>query len=193
MKCGDVISSVSDYAKEFILKYKNPNLEQKLIDAIVVDFINFHGAQYCGCDLGMYTCDLRDGKRLSDHEIELNVDVITKYLNLSKISYIEAGITESINRNSHMNECGGIAVVDDKEASKLIESFIDGYRCSVKIKTKTFYAVAVYSELGKPEIKAYCRTKEIAERELKKYTDEWYSKPPKPDDKHILKLEMIVE
>jgi hypothetical protein len=175
------------------LKYKNPNLEQKLIDAIVVDFINFHGAQYCGCDLEMYTCDLRDGKRLSDHEIELNVDVITKYLNLSKISYIEAGITESINRNSHMNECGGVAVVDDKEASKLIESFIDGYRCSAKIKTKTFYAVAVYSELGKPEIKAYCRTKEIAKRELKKYTDEWYSKAPKPDDKHILKLEMIVE
>jgi len=60
-------------------------------------------------------------------------------------------------------------------------------------KTKTFYAVAVYSELGKPEIKAYCRTKEIAKRELKKYTDEWCSKPPKPDDKHILKLEMIIE
>ena len=60
-------------------------------------------------------------------------------------------------------------------------------------KSKFFYAVAVYSELGQSEIKAYCRTKKIAERELKKYTDEWNSKPPKPDDKHILKLEMIVE
>jgi len=90
------------YAKEFILKYKNPNLEQKLIDAIVVDFINFHGVQYCGCDFGMYTCDLRDGKRLSNHEIALNVDVITKYLNLSKNSYIKAGITESINRKLEM-------------------------------------------------------------------------------------------
>ncbi len=62
-----------------------------------------------------------------------------------------------------------------------------------KIKTKVFYAVVVYSELGQPEIKAYCRTKEIAKRELKKYTDEWQSKSPKPDDKHIWKLEMIVE
>ena len=62
-----------------------------------------------------------------------------------------------------------------------------------KFKAKTFYAVVVYSELGQPEIKAYCRTKEIAKRELKKYADEWYSKPPKPDDKHILKLEMIIE
>ena len=60
-------------------------------------------------------------------------------------------------------------------------------------KSKSFYAVVVYSELGKPEIKAYCRTKEIAKRELKKYTDEWHSEPPKPDDKHILKLEMILE
>ena len=193
MTCSEVIYSVSDYAKEFILKYKNPNMDQMLIDAIVVDYINFFGVQYCGCDLGMYTCDLRDGKRLSNHETALNVDVITKYLNLSKNSYIKAGITESINRNSHMNECGGIAVVDDKEAFKLIESFIDCYSSGIGRKTKTFYAVTVYTELGKPEIKAYCRTKEIAKRELKKYTDEWYSKPPKPDDKHILKLELIVE
>lgn len=193
MTCGEIICSISDYAKEFILKYKNSNLEQKLIDAIVVDFVNFFSVQYCGMDLAMYTSDLRNGKKLSDYKAELNVDVIIRHLNLSKYSYIKAGITESINRNSHMNECGGIAVVDDKEASKLIESFIDGYSCSIGRKTKTFYAVAVYSELGQPEIKAYCRTKEIAKRELKKYTDEWYSKPPKPDDKHILKLEMIVE
>ena len=60
-------------------------------------------------------------------------------------------------------------------------------------KTRVFYAVVVYSEMGQPSVVAYCRTKAIAERELKKHTDEWHSKPPKPDDKHIKRLEMLLE
>ena len=60
-------------------------------------------------------------------------------------------------------------------------------------KTKTFYAVFVHDDERGGEIKAYCRTKEIAKRELKKYRDFYQSKPPKPDDRHIIKLEMIVE
>ena len=61
-------------------------------------------------------------------------------------------------------------------------------------RTKTFYAVIVYEdERGGGTVKAYCRTKEIAKRELKKYRDFFQSKPPEPDDRHIKKLEMIVE
>lgn len=60
-------------------------------------------------------------------------------------------------------------------------------------KVKTFYAVFVYDDECGGEIKAYCRTKEIAKRELKNYRDFFQDKPPKPDDKHIIKLEMIVE
>lgn len=60
-------------------------------------------------------------------------------------------------------------------------------------KTKNFYAVFVYDDERGGEIKAYCRTKEIAKRELKKYRDYFQDKPPKPDDRHIIKLEMIVE
>lgn len=60
-------------------------------------------------------------------------------------------------------------------------------------KTKTFYAVFIYDDEISGEIKAYCRTKKIAKRELKKYCDFYQSKPPKPDNKHIIKLEMIVE
>ena len=61
------------------------------------------------------------------------------------------------------------------------------------VKTKTFYAVFVYDNECGGEIKSYCRPKEIAKRELKKYTDFYQDKPPKPDDRHIIKLEMIVE
>ncbi len=60
-------------------------------------------------------------------------------------------------------------------------------------KIKPFYAIFVYDDERGGEIKAYCRTKKIAKRELKKYKDFYQSKPPKPDEKHIIKLEMIVE
>lgn len=33
-------------------------IEQKVVDAILVDFINFVGMQYC-VDYAMYTCDLK--------------------------------------------------------------------------------------------------------------------------------------
>ena len=60
-------------------------------------------------------------------------------------------------------------------------------------KTKVFWGVYVYEDEYAPELKVYCRTKEIAKRELKKYKDFYQTKPPKPDDIHIRKLEMIVE
>ena len=61
-------------------------------------------------------------------------------------------------------------------------------------KVKFFWAIKIYDdERSTGEIKAYCRTKAIARRELKNYRDYFQSKPPKPDDKHIVKLPMIVE
>lgn len=60
-------------------------------------------------------------------------------------------------------------------------------------KVKTFYAISVHDDEHGGKIKAYCRTKNIAKRELKKYRDFYQTKPPKPDDEHIIKLEMIVE
>lgn len=43
------------------------------------------------------------------------------------------------------------------------------------------------------EIKEYCLTEEIAKRELKKYKDFFCADSPEPDERHIRKLEMIVE
>ena len=60
--------------------------------------------------------------------------------------------------------------------------------------TMTFYGVIVYeSERSKGEFKAFCRTKKLAARELLKYRDYDKDKPPKPDDRHIKQLELIVE
>lgn len=54
-------------------------------------------------------------------------------------------------------------------------------------KTKTFYAVVIHDDEKSGAIKAYCKTKKIAERELQKYCDFYQSK------RHIIELEMIVE
>lgn len=127
MTSGEVVFSISDYAQEFIRKYKNPKLDQKVIDAIVVDFINYFAGMQCGMDLAMYTSDLRDGKKMSKEGTVLQKEVILPALNFRKEEYDKSGIIESVKRNSHMNECGGNAEADNAEAVKLIEEFIKGY------------------------------------------------------------------
>lgn len=127
MTSREVVFSISDYAHEFIRKYKNPKLDQKVIDAIVVDFINYFAGLHCGIDLAMYTIDLRDGKKMSEEGTVLQKDVILPTLIFRKEEYDKSGIIESVNRNSHMNECGGKAKADNAEAVKLIDEFIKGY------------------------------------------------------------------
>ena len=127
MTSGEVVFSISDYAQEFIREYKNPKLDQKVIDAIVVDFINYFAEMHCGIDLTMYTSNLRDGKKMSEEGTVLQKNVILPTLTFRKEEYDKFGIIESVNRNSHMNECGGKAKADNAEAVKLIDEFIKGY------------------------------------------------------------------
>ena len=127
MTNGEVVFSILDYAKEFIREYKNPKLDQKVIDAVVVDFINYFAGMHCGMDLAMYTCNLRDGKKMSEERTILQKEVILPTLKFREEEYDKYGIIESVNRNSHMNECGGKAKADNAEAVKLIDEFIKGY------------------------------------------------------------------
>lgn len=128
MKSRDVVFSICDYAKDFVRKYKNPNLDQKVIDAIVVDFINYFAAMQCGIDLAMYTCDLRRKKKMCEEGIPLEKKFIIPTLEFHKTVYDRNGIAKSINMNEHMNECNGEAEFDNSEAVKLIEEFINGYK-----------------------------------------------------------------
>lgn len=127
MTSGQVVFSLCDYAQEFIREYKNPKLDQKVIDAIVVDFINYFAGMHCGMNLALYTEDLRNGKKMNKEGTVLQKNVILPTLNFRKDEYDESGIIESVNRNDHMNECGGNAKADNAEAVKLIEEFIKGY------------------------------------------------------------------
>ena len=127
MTSGEVVCSISDYAQDFIREYKNPKLDQKVIDAIVVDFINYFASMHYGIDLAMYTYDLRNGRKMSEEGTIIQKEVILPTLNFQKKKYNKSGIIKSVNRNSHMNECGGKAKADNVEAVKLIDDFIKGY------------------------------------------------------------------
>lgn len=127
MTNGEVVLSLVDYSKEFIQKYQNPNLEQNLIDAIVVDYINYFSVMQCRMDLAFYTKDLRDGKKMSEESSVITKGDIYLALNLQKDEYLKSGVAESLNKNSHMNQCGGKVKVDNAKAEEVIEEFIKGY------------------------------------------------------------------
>lgn len=123
----EVVFSLCDYSKKFIREYKNVNLDQKVIDAIIVDYINYFATTHCCMDFVMYTKELRDDKQRFKTGTKILKELIFPALNFRKDKYNKYGIIESVNRNWHMNECGGKAEIDNVEAVKLIEAFIEGY------------------------------------------------------------------
>ena len=126
----DVAFSLCDYAQSFIRDYDNPNLDQEVIDAIVVDFINFYAYNQCLIELAMYTMDLRGKERMCKKKISLSEKEELSYsLNHQKEEYVKLGVFQSVNRNRHMNECNG-AKGDEREAICLLDAFIKGY-CEV--------------------------------------------------------------
>ena len=127
MKCDEVCYSICDFSKEFIQKYQNVILGQNVVDAIIVDFINYFAATECLMDLGMYTKDLRDGKVLSDHKADLEKKVIYKRLSICRDNYDVLGIEKSIKRNSHMNWVTDETSIDNEEALDVINAFIVAY------------------------------------------------------------------
>ena len=127
MTNGQLVSSLRDYAQDFVREYKNSKLSQELIDAIVVDFVNYFSLNKCCINLSMYTSSLRDGRKLSYEETVLNKDFILPLLISCKEQYDKSGIITSINRHSHMNECAGKAEADNSDVVKVIEDFIEGY------------------------------------------------------------------
>lgn len=87
MTSGEVVYSLCDYAKVFIRKYKNPKLDQNVIDTVTVDFINYFAAMHCEMDLAMMTKDLKDGKKISEEKTVLDKFVILPTLNFWKNQY----------------------------------------------------------------------------------------------------------
>jgi len=134
MTCGNVVDSLIDYAKDFILEYRNSNVPQDVIDAIVVDYVNYFAAMKCCADLAMYTEDLRAGEKRGYDCIDKSL--ILPSHNYWRDKYAESGIIKSVNRNSHMNKCGGKAKCSEREAIKIVNAFIDFYMKDAYMQAK---------------------------------------------------------
>lgn len=61
------------------------------------------------------------------------------------------------------------------------------------MKTQTFYGVWTTDDEMHGSFKAFAKTRELAEEELKKHYDFYCSKSPEPDEQHIVPLQMIIE
>lgn len=127
MTFGDVVFLLRNYARIFVREYENPKVDQKVIDAIVVDFVNFFAYHYCAMDLKFHTKDLRNDKQMNEKilaDVDLDYDIIDSALDTCRKIYSESGIIESVNTCSFTNECGRNAEADDRDACKVVEDFV---------------------------------------------------------------------
>ncbi len=126
MTTGDACHSVSDFGAVFVRRYKHDELRQGEIDAIVVDFINFFATTQL-LDYGMYTKDLRSGKKLANLYAEIDRKVMSEAIKLIQAQYLKESTLERIKMNSHMNELGNETVFTEEQACEVVEAFIQEY------------------------------------------------------------------
>lgn len=111
MKTVDVLFSLSDYSKKFIKNYKNPLLDQEIIDKIIVDFINYFGFMF-NLDFAMITSDLREEEKKKEERPGLQKEQILPALKCFQKKFKVEISYKNVNAD----------VVDT-----VIEAFIKGY------------------------------------------------------------------
>ena len=127
MNSKDVVNSLCDYAKKFVKEYKNPNLDPKVIEAIVVDFINFFALKHYGTNLAMHTNELKNENEMTDLWFKLEKETVRQALYFQKARYNKDGIIESVNKNKNKNDCKGKAEGENKFALEVVNEFIQSY------------------------------------------------------------------
>ena len=127
MNSKDVVNSLCDYAKKFVKEYKNPNLDSKVIEAIVVDFINFFALKHYGTNLAMHTNDLKNENEITDSWFKLEKEAVRQALYFQKARYNRDGIIDSVNKNKNRNNCKGKAVGENEFALEVVNEFIQSY------------------------------------------------------------------
>ena len=92
-------------------------------------------------------------------------------------------VLEICNKNNYQ---GPFTLIPSKETINIKEE-------SKMPNLKTFYGVWTTDDEMHGSFKAFAKTRELAEEELKKHYDFLCSTSPIPDDEHIIPLQMIVE
>lgn len=95
---------LTQYAREYIAGERKiiSKIDTKVRDAVLVDAINYLGAQGC-CDFALYTKDLYGSRR--DEEYVDPQCLLTAVSNHYAYYIFNNDIVESVLRNNHMNSC----------------------------------------------------------------------------------------
>lgn len=88
MKTFNVVFSLVDYSKRFVVEYKSDIIKKEEIEAIIVNFLNYIAAFY-GSELAMVKEDLKDNKILCEENIVCNKKKLENDLYLAIKMYIE--------------------------------------------------------------------------------------------------------
>lgn len=127
----DVIEQITEFAKDY---HKDASksvvhtdglesgeiIQQRHIDAILVDFINYVGIRY-GIDYALYTEDLN--KAQNDKKgIVFNVDILERVAKFDKDYRRDAA--ESVVRNNHMNELESGEIMQQRHIDVILAGFI---------------------------------------------------------------------
>lgn len=95
---------LTQYARNYIKQERKliANVDNKVRDAVLVDAINYLGAQ-AWCDFALYTRDLHDN-RIDEEYVDPQA-LLTVIQNFYANYIFDQNLVESVLRNRHMNEC----------------------------------------------------------------------------------------
>ena len=155
-----ICSCLTDYAKDYIKNdnEKIVNIDTRIRDAVLVDAINYLGIQTF-CDFGLYTYDLYDNRK-RDAYVEPQA-LLTATTNYYATYIFNEGITDSVLRNSHMNEVK--EKFDANDGATVLLDFIN-YIAKINDFDRTFTMKDLYAKYQKQHHK-------IELKELKEFLE----------------------
>lgn len=118
-------SSVYNHAQTFVAGYKNETIEQDIIDAVVVEYVNMLAACMKSNER-MHTEDLRSPVRFSNGEPDVS-DNSKFALESAKERLLSSCLSNCINEHTYYNNCNGRCSLSNDTAEQIIQMYIDTY------------------------------------------------------------------
>lgn len=124
MLAGEMVEFIETVSKNFRQSYMNEvNLlvDQKVLDAIIVDFVNYIALSQC-IDLALYIEDLQKPDQNAEHNWVLDCGLIKRIIITKSSQYKKNGICKSVMRNCHMNDIA--KPFEEKDAQIIVDDMV---------------------------------------------------------------------
>ncbi len=120
-----IYSSLYNHAQEFVKNYTNHDVEQDVIDAVIVEYVNAYST-YTHSDNFMHTEELRCGAKFCNGEPD-NSNKCKDLLKVVKEKLLARCICYCINEHNDYNNCRGKCSISNEKAKQIIDMYIDTY------------------------------------------------------------------